>query len=75
MPPGRSRHPPAIGAAAKGKKTNSHTKEENKAWFKIEELGERLGWLLIDCWGQIAGTQLGAELWDLYTFTYGEELP
>jgi hypothetical protein len=65
----------AIGAAAKGKRTNSDTKEEKKAWFKLEELGERLGGLLADRWDEIGGTPLGAGLRELYKFAYGEEMP
>jgi putative ATP-dependent endonuclease of OLD family len=65
----------AIGAAAKGKKTNSDIKEEKKAWFKLEDLGERLGALVIDHWPDFAGRPLGNGLRQLYQFVYGEDMP
>lgn len=64
----------AIGAAAKGQKTNSNTKEEKKAWFKLEELGAQLGELLIEHWDDLAGKPLGDGFRKLYEFAYGEEL-
>ena len=66
----------AIGATAKSKKLSGNkVKEEKTAWFKQEESGELLGDLLIRHWSEIAGTQLGQGLKDLYTFAYGEKLP
>lgn len=65
----------AIGAAAKGKKTNSDKKEGHNAWFKLEELGEQLGGLLIDHWGDFADKPLGTGLNQLYKFAYGEDMP
>jgi putative ATP-dependent endonuclease of the OLD family len=65
----------AIGAAAKGRKVSGGGKEEKKAWFKQEELGELLAGLLIEHWDEIEGQPLGAGLKKLYAFVYGEELP
>ena len=65
----------AIGAAAKGGKTNGDGKEEKKAWFKQEASGELLGGLLTTYWDEIQDEPLGAGLRKLYAFVYGEELP
>lgn len=65
----------AIGAAAKGKKTTSDEKEEKKAWFKLEELGEQLGGLLIEHWNDFADKPLGTGLKQLYKFAFGEDMP
>lgn len=65
----------AIGAAAKGKKVGSLKKEESKSWFKLEELGEQLGGLLIDHWEEIADAPLGVGLRQLFKFAYGEDMP
>lgn len=64
----------AIGAAAKGKKTNSAEKVEQKAWFKQEASGELLGDLLVERWPELQDTVLGKGLQALYAFVYGETL-
>lgn len=65
----------AIGFAAKGKKTNSDNKDEDKAWFKREELGEQLGELLINRWNDFASKPLASGFGQLYKFAYGEDMP
>ncbi len=64
----------AIGAAAKGRRTNDNKKDGAKAWFKLEETGELVGGLLIDHWDDVAGTPLDAGLRSLFLFAYGEDL-
>ncbi|MFF0374000.1 ATP-dependent nuclease [Actinoplanes missouriensis] len=62
-----------IIAAAGGGSKKEKKKDSNKAWFKREDPGERLGEFIHRRWVTYQTTALGIELVRVRTFVYGEE--
>lgn len=60
----------AVAAAAKGKKQNSHKKEDSRAWFKREDRGARLADFLISRRTELAESELAKRLGDVKKFAY-----